>query len=306
MSNQLSIDDDNAQSIHHFLTHLTPALNRQFWQLISLKKIDDPDYAITSLQKAISICISLDTSNRTVNANNNGSTQSDAKGSSKLHCKYHPNSSSHSTADCRSKPPHDKSKPAKEKSSTPTPTPTQSQTQTPKDKSHIVCRACGQAGHYPTEAICPKRQLQPQLSAPYSNTPTWKSNTIATSTAAGTQQTNRQQQHNPAQTNARPSPTVRSVEMEFEADDHEQERKYSDRDSIGCSVVAFDRTPPESIFVPKKQNIIFLVNGIAFSTLLDTGATISFIDEELCKELQLQVESKAGTIKLAHAGVRSN
>ena len=64
------------------------------------------------------------------------------------------------------------------------------------------------------------------------------------------------------------------------------------------SVVSLDRTPPLSIM--SHRCVIFLVNGLPYNTLVDTGATLSCIELKIVEELKLKIdENVKGNLGLA-------
>jgi len=61
-----------------------------------------------------------------------------------------------------------------------------------------------------------------------------------------------------------------------------------------------DRNLPADIFKPKACQLYFMINGVAFNTLVDTGANVSFMDTSLTKKLGLPIIPVTGNIALAH------
>jgi hypothetical protein len=252
-----------------------------------MKQADDPTYEIGSLQRAVAICINLDTSNRTADSYQ-GSSSGNAgdKKSEPKKCKYHPESKSHTTAECKTKPnaqASGQSSPAGFSSSTPSSEPAK------KNLDHIQCNKCKNYGHYANNCSNKKSQPTAENPAPFSARPaSWSTSTSSSTTATPA---------GPSKAVATTSTTKQSTATVRAADVDD-----SDEDSSPTVRSAtLDRTLPASVVVPK-YSVLLVVKGRVFNTLLDTGALLSFMDASLAQELELNVNPIPGAIKLAKAG----
>src|SRR6185312_1022424 len=109
---QLNYDDDNQAVIQQFIANLTVDTRRDFirhWGLRAMIR-HEPSNQFASLAEVITTAIEVDVAARSINLDGGHHNQEKTKpaangagGSSdgKKHCKNHPNSSSHTTAECQ-------------------------------------------------------------------------------------------------------------------------------------------------------------------------------------------------------------
>jgi hypothetical protein len=144
LCNQLGIEDDSKEAIRHFINHLNEAMLRDYHKATAVLRIKDKDYKIASLREAITVCIELDYAHRNTTAYSSAGSGShhatsgsgSGKDSNVKRCKFHPDSKSHSTAECQtgSFASHAGS-------------PNEAK-QEQKSNKNPTCYSCGQTGHY--------------------------------------------------------------------------------------------------------------------------------------------------------------
>ena len=88
----------------------------------------------------------------------------------------------------------------------------------------------------------------------------------------------------------------------------ENEEKHNDNrpsaSAHSLQTQSLDRTMSDQVCIPRKLDVMLLVNGLIFNTLVDTGASISCIDQELVKELGLAIErSNYKSLTMAHSNI---
>ena len=292
---ELQIPDGDVRSIKHFIFGLSPQLNREFEKQSNLLALTNNPLILDSRRRVIEVVISLDVilnGGRATPAAplqsspaklNSPNSRNSTNSSKKLHCKYHPSSTSHATSQCVKNPDRNTKSVVFSSPSTSSSNSTSSSlnsrsssaASSPK-KDTVKCHACGQTGHYSSDPKCPKRQSTPR---------------------------------EPILTRSKSQSTSSSIQSRtINIDENSSdENSYNNNDSESDipsdpSASVIDRTLPSSIIVPQHRKILISFKEYIFEALLDTGATASFIDESLIQRFNLSVESTdVGTITLAHA-----
>lgn len=116
LCDQLGYADDNEVVINHFLSRMHPRIYAKYLEFKADMQMQHGNWVMTSLHEAVKICIKLDVKNRTVqqaissshtssSANSGFGIRTDSYQASskrmKLFCKWHPNSHTHTSAECR-------------------------------------------------------------------------------------------------------------------------------------------------------------------------------------------------------------
>ena len=115
LCDQLGYSDNNEVVINHFLSRLQPKLYAEFLEFKADMQMQHDNWLVISLHDAVKICIKLDVKSRTIQqAMSSSSSSSSSTGSggisssawtqskrARLFCRWHPNSNSHTTAECR-------------------------------------------------------------------------------------------------------------------------------------------------------------------------------------------------------------
>ena len=297
---QLDIPDDDLRAIEHFLRRIRPEMSRKFYDYRANKQADDSSFAVTSLSKVIAICIHFDVACRTAMLQHGTTEKVDGRSASssksngpsvgvhaKMYCSYH-QVNTHNTADCKARK-HDASSTTASSSSSSAYT-----AKTASDrKANVTCHACGNRGHYANDASCPKKS-QPGISL--SATSVTKTEAVSTSAASGlgAAATRITQSGRVSAPPERYTPSVRTVSTD---------------DELRVNTVGLEsQSSSTSSTVPPataRRTVWFMINGVFYTTLLDTGADVSCIDEQLAKKLAVPVVPKDGAIKLAHVGLKA-
>ena len=183
-------------------------------------------------------------------------------------CKFHPNTTKHSTEECRMNPKnkHSGSAPAREASPSPA---VKREGNVP---AHIKCFKCG-GNHYPSDPKCPKYN-QPR------------------------------QQGNQAHVNR---PQARVAEMVVDDDDEAVPEFEENRISVSDDIVtlANGHSLPAASLLPSKGRMDVLLSGTLYvDNLVDCGADLSVMDLNLAQRLGLKVVPQPGTLKLATGVVK--
>jgi hypothetical protein len=332
---ELGIEENNSLVLDHFIENMSDYMYRKYQDHLVAKQtlLDDPTYAITSLEKIISLCIRLDVAQRTAAehahaASSRAGAAPTATGSApttggerknhgkRLHCKNHPQSTSHSTADCHmnkstgSGASKHEFRPAAVK----------------RDPSTVTCHGCGNVGHYANDPKCPKRAQKAASSASSGHVSVnvqsgaqsggWKS-PLPSSSSSEADQLRRsariaEQKHAGKGTGPNGHVAARSMALMTQtgtaAAEHESAAAVSASSPAVRASRMLDRTLPSSVIVPAsgKHEVLFAFRGQVYTTLLDTGADTSFIDSALVKELELPVIPLPGKVCLAQAGVTAD
>ena len=210
---QLGYTDDNEVVINQFLQNLQPKLYADFLKFKSHMDMQHDGWSLPSLHEAVKLCIKLDVKNRTVQHAMSSSSSSSSSASSlsatswltlpsstgqsinrhtshvkrtRLFCKYHPQSTTHSTDQCRFPSLGSSASrwkftsstrqsggmlrrpmapgPAHGRNGPHTPTAAAGVNLSRASTSDITCYACGGKGHYANDSSCPKRRAAATLS----------------------------------------------------------------------------------------------------------------------------------------------
>ena len=301
---QLGFADNNELVIHHFVTHLNQHMFNRYHDSIGQIQLTDEGFKIQSLRKAADHCRKLDLTSRAAtvymgssrdgstggsnaSASSSSSSSSNAKTTGK--CKFHPNSTNHTTAECKTRDSKQhKSGGNHGSSGNAGGSNGQGQKKTPqhnKGTSGFVptCYECGQQGHKRPD--CP--QLKNKQSAGGSSTSTYQSverHTERSNAGVPPKRTTYERRVNLL-------PAHMAVVEPLTVGDSES----------GTTVL--DRTLPAAVVAPTAATptVWFMHNHMLFDTLLDSGADVSIIDAELVKNLGITVIPAAGKVKQVSA-----
>ena len=281
---QLDLEDGSTLVIDHFIRNLDDQIKKNYYNYISMKKADEPDFAISSLRRVIDICINFDVQNRTfyaqANKQNDSSSSNDKQPSStskntntKKYCTFH-KTDTHDTSECKANKKANVSSSSTNNSGSKSSSTSSSSSQ--DKKKHVTCHACGEVGHYANDASCPKKKASSQ--------PTSGSASASSSMSSGSTSSTSNTNNN----------TTRSGRPTAPPDRYTPATRSITAVSADVSPSMCDSDEPASVW--------FSVRDKVYKTLLDTGANVSCIDSGLAKELGLNVVSVGGKIKLAKAG----
>jgi len=276
LSSQLSRDDEDEQVIHHFISGLSSSITTKYYEAVAVLEMQNPDFVVKSLGAVIHMCSRLDYSARS-RISNHSSDSGSGKGADsfekKLKCRHHPKSVSHSTNDCYiTKQEKGTSIPAANKPAAPTKS-------ADNAYPHITCSKCQNKGHYAN--TCPTRTQPATPAAPYSNRPPFTNPASTTTTSKST-----------TTTNTKPQVNATSV---------------SEKSEVSVSAAVLDRTLPASVFTGPGKGVMFVIKGLSFDTMVDSGAKCSFADESVVTiDLGLSITPLSGSVNLAHAGIAAD
>lgn len=293
----LGISEDNPLAINQFLENLSPIIYKEYFKWLADKQFDNPDFTVTSLHKIVARCIAFDVANRTANLSSHSSSSSSSndrpRASPKKTCQYHPNSTSHTTAECKSKGGSQSASSGLTQSHSVKAEASQSSNAQTPVKTNKTCYVCSERGHYAN--TCPKRQA-PASSSTRPAQGLAPSTASSSSTAMVTRSMSAKAAVS-ASSSSNAQPTTRAVDV--------QPLPPASVQTVGVVANAadseIDRAIPSSMFVPVRQVVLFVVRGHVFPTLLDTGANVSVVAQQVVKELNIGVQPVQGTVRLAHA-----
>ena len=270
LCSELSYGDNDKLVIQHYISGLSSDNRIQYRKQLQTVKLATGGTEVKqdSLKDVIdlTLALSLLDFNSTGNSNNpsESSSQSDTKGSptkKKSHCKFHPDSTTHSTAQCRLNPQNSNN-------NNTTPTTDTSSGSSNENKpikfnskgKPVKCHTCG-GPHYANDSSCPLKSIistrgQKQQNNGAAPQATTKSNTLTSATTSSSSSTQSQSSTTP-QTRA-------------------------------AGVIN------ESIFTPKELSIMIYFSDQLFTTLLDSGSEVNVVDENLCNELKLSITPLPG------------
>lgn len=277
LCNELGYLDDNKLVIQHYISGLSNISQVQYRQQLQTVKLANNGTPVKqdSLKEVIdlTLALSLVDFNFANNKDNDpsDSSQADAKSSGnkkKLHCKYHPDSITHSTAQCRLNPQNNNNPTTSNDSSSGSGNENKPTKFNSKGKP-VKCHTCG-GPHYANDPSCPKK------SAIATRTQT-RQNIDAASQASKSQIIP-----------ATPSTTFSALPSQ----------SSTAPQTRAAGVIN------ESIFTPKELAIMICFRDQLFHILLDSGSEVNVVDENLCNELNLSITPLSGTISLAHAGIQ--
>jgi hypothetical protein len=287
---QLGIADDNPLAAQHFLDHLGDQATRAYYNTLAVLQLTNTEYRVDSLTKAIALCIKLDVANKTGlgHIGSSGSTGSYGSGDTKpKHCKFHPESKTHTTDDC-------KQNPANKSGNGPS-----SSTVHHDRQTSAKCYTCGLVGHISPN--CPQKTNNSSGSSgtgPTGNPSGQWSTPLPTSGGPGARQSDRTSIP-PARLTYDKNGQKTEVKVgtvTFAVDDESRFNLNGEFDGPSVSsVTTVDKVPPTAT----KRNVLFLFKGLPYEALMDSGADTSCIDSALVKELGIPTIPLPGKVKLA-------
>lgn len=303
LCNQLSIPDNDKTAIRYFINRLNDSIRAEYLrQEVTLRLVGQA--ASTSLREVVQRCIDLDTAQRTSSAYASADSGSSGPGGSPAssgggakHCKFHPGSTTHSTAECKKK---DGSKTGSFSSGGGNP-----KQERKGDKSSARCYTCNEVGHISPN--CPQKNGNNAGSsgAGANSSGAWRTPLPGSSGSNNGGRHSERQSVPPARLTYGHDGQKVQAKAEVSADPSARTIVVAggaDTPSPDHSV-SLDRTLPDSVFVPTatRRNILFLYQGVPYDVLLDTGANRSFIDARLVESLAIEVVPAVGSIKQASA-----
>ena len=284
---QLGFNEDDPLVILLFTDNMRADIRKEFKKSEALTKRAAPAYVIDTLHKATQLAIEIDVLNRTNELTINESGQSGSSstksglssgssGAGEKKCKHHPNSTNHTTAECKNpKPASNNQSGAAGASSASSSGNNQSKPKTGDGNSKewqrsATCHTCGQVGHISPN--CPKKE------------------------ASGTRQSER--------------PSNPPARLTYEQKGQPAEQKSALAGRAICVVepplaaesvsgaTALDRTLPACVFAPTetKRYVWFVVAGTPYKALVDQGADVSIIDAGLAKQLGVEISPVSGEL----------
>ena len=275
LCSELNIVDTDNRAITHFTNGLSYHIRNKLREQVNFSKMLGNPIVLKSLKTVCEMAIAIELTVPAIhghdksassqssanNSHNNNSSHKNNKqkpNGDKKSCINHPDSTSHTTAQCYlTKNANNKSvnKPAgNSNKSSPSPAPA-----TPSTRR---CFKCGSPDHLSNDKSCPKYN-QPKSTPAYPSTSTPSSRSVDISPVV--------------------APTISTL-----------------------SVSIIDRSLPVSLFENTTNTCVCLVvDNNNFTTLLDTGADVSFIDSSLVSRLNLSVTPTEGTVNLAHINIKA-
>jgi len=285
LKDDLQYEDTNKMVIQHFIMGLLPAIQMDFRKQLNTVKVlnKGQELELDSLKTVMELTMDLNAldlnaensskSNHNEDHEHNntkGSSTTPKKDDSKKHCKHHPDSSTHTTAECRYG-----SNRSSGGSSNDSKTPLKSESQQNKQVltkkgEPVVCHSC-KGNHYANDPNCPSKTGM---------------------------QTRSQTGSLPAKptTSSTPAPSIQNRSTDVSTPTESK----TDNPMISTLLPT---TIPERSVLPEKLNVMFYLQNKVYNTLIDTGATISFMDQKLAEDLKLSIApaSANGTIRMAHS-----
>jgi hypothetical protein len=282
----LTIEDTSTQAISKFTNGLLDTIRKKYNNLVAMMELSPHGATfVQSLSAVVKACVKLDVAEGPYSEY---VSSTNSKSSPKLYCKYHPNSTTHSTQDCRVRP----SQPSR--STFMTKSTTTSSSAQGRPSTNLKCFSCGEVGHL--SPSCPKRPLRPSGSSTTSSYSTSSSGTT------------------------RPPNSVRTIRHTKSTMDTKDSISSTDSLQTSTSSVASDSStiivsePPthdrrvstastsssSMTPTPSSGQLIFSFNGIPTRVLPDTGADITLMDPVTASRLGLPIVPTEGTLQLAH------
>ena len=310
---ELGYESTNPLVVQHYINGLSPERLASYKKQLALVKLirGDDSYTVASLETAVQLTLDLelvDVNSQIRNLTLPGETKTGAggqpQGNNKKNakvCANHPHSSSHTTAECswnKSGNNHyggagtggTNNQRSNSGGNSTSPRENQRNTNTHGGgyKKPIKCYLCG-GPHLANDPACPKRSSVSTRSG--SNTAATPSVTFA----------------NPISTSGSKiarSSLSRTVDIVARTDIGDESATVAASESAAAAVI--DRTLSETAVIPQYKGVMLVLKDQVYNTLVDTGATISFIDETLVKELHLPIELASDDktrINMAHTGL---
>lgn len=304
---QLGYLDDSMFIIDKYINGLEQGIRKKYeehiFNLTSLSSAQVVQEKCSSLRAVIDItlgldclmCIGQDIS--TVSTQNSG-------GHGDKYCKWHPNSSNHSTHECKTKGGSANFK-KESQSASHSSTSGSNKIVLTKDGKPVICKNC-EGNHWPSDKDCPRNTNS-------------NSKVVTRSQSSAASNTNNSQPNNngsnlslsAAATGANKSANVNSAvasttqkAVHFEDSSTQKAVHFEDSSALNArSSMSVLASLSERQVLPKSRSLLIVLNNFIYNCLLDTGATRTCIDEQIVRELGLLLERSVGTIHLAHAGV---
>jgi len=282
LCSELNIKDDDNRCITHFINGLSYHIKNKLKEQVNFSKVLGNPIVLTSLKTVCEMAIAIELtiipstnhghdkpgsspsnnnnySHGNNNSNNHKNNNKNKPSGDKKTCINHPNSTSHTTAQCFMTKNGGSKSPAK-----PTSSDSSNKSSSSSSSSNNIrrCFKCGSPDHLSNDKSCPKYN-QPKSTNPSTN-PSSRSVTRSVDVV--------------------PAPTVSML-----------------------SVSTIDRSLPVSLFeTPQSSCVNFIIDKDTYcSTLLDTGADVSFIDSSLVTRLNLSVTPADGIVNLAHINIKA-
>jgi hypothetical protein len=312
--------------IQHFIEHFTSSFRSKFRKSLDESALTlGKDVVLDTVKAAIERALRVEaiavrnsgvpsfmhsSSHNNNNSNNSNSNNSNSNSNNSKNdkdksqrghvspCVYHPGTHTrHTTAECSLNPANSgKSNGSSSNSNNTsggtyasvvkaTSTNTPSIVKTGKDGKPIKCYACNGYGHTAYDKQCP-RYAERTEGTRTGTTFKPASSTIATITAS---------------TSVPSSSATASGNKELKAVTINPDPASA---SSNQQQSVLDRTLPADVIMSPRREVMTLLNNRVYSTLIDTGASCSFIDESLVKELGLPIIAPpiGSTVALAHSG----
>lgn len=290
LCDELGYDYTDKLVIQHFVMGLLPNVQADYRKHIHLAKLANNNSTINLDSLKAVIELTLELSVLDLNHQPHSSTTSDtsdSKSSSpnkkKLYCKFHPDSTSHATAQCRSGGQHNSTNnnnnATNDNSGSDNKDKFKSNKNKPGGKKPPTCYSCG-GPHLSNDPSCPNyntynKGIQTRAQAQQQA----KAATTSTATASTQQKT----------TTTASSSIIDNRNVSVDTQDNN----------------VIHKPLPDSVIIPAKRYVMILLNDQLFNSLVDTGAKVSFMDELLCRELKLPITNPDtnGTVGLAHSKI---
>jgi hypothetical protein len=335
---QLGLGKDDLLVRKKFVNALSKHIFIDYNRHITSKKLDDSRFILSTLSRIIEVCTAIDVAQRTEAAHHRSNATASAgyggstllsgavhggaavageKRAGPLHCSFHPSSTNHTTAECRT------STSGTATASSPV------HTRTP-----IICHACGEPGHISPN--CPNKRsghaptaaasfpgVRPSTGVPSSSSspsvfapPVGASSSPASASSVPAAVELRRSTREPAPRQLW-TPSARAAEVTHAESDyyvHDARLQVQDT-SPHCNVLsvlscgsADAHTPMPAADAhahgaPVQLRLQLLIAGRVFDCLTDTGANCSYADAGVVHELGLPVQAVSGQIRLAQQGV---
>ena len=337
------IADDDKLAIQHFIEHLQPSTQRQYRTQVGFAKANGNSPKVDKLSDVINYAIALEVAAKGVDISSSSSSGSGSKkciyhpnasSHSTNECRLKPNKSNQST-------PSSKPKQSSHGSAVATKTITCYKC---GGKGHYANK-CTKPGASSTGTTSNHRPHTPSNNqstfAKQHHTTTWKSNPPSLN-AGNSNNFQRTHSGRPVQPPDRYTPSkyqgARQPSVHF-ADTSRNETSSTDinptdnNDDVDHSSADINETEPQlsSVAISRARvssssatpqplliqsispslfsypsKVLFKFNNYVYHTLIDTGATVSFIDKQLVDKFNIDIIPVTGTIYLAQNGTTSN
>ena len=338
------INDTDTLAIQHFIEHLQPLTQRQYRTQVAVAQANGLSPKVSTLYEVISYVIALEVATKGVDLSSRSSSTSSSKKcvyhpNSSTHstneCRSKPNKGSQATTSSTFKP---------RSSSNVSSAVTRNVTcYKCGDKGHYAnnCTKSGSLSSGTTSNYRPQTSGNNQSTFTKQQHTTWKStppslNAVNSNTVQRTQSgrpVHPPDRFTPSKYQGTRQPSVHSIDTSSNdttsattalpdasddidhafADTTDTEPHLSTvtikEPDVDKSIVTVPRLSIElitsSLFTYPSE-VLFKFNDFVYHTLIDTGATVSFIDKQLVDKFNIELQSIAGTIYLAQNGTTSN